>query len=116
MRALSPANPEPQVPEFVPFSSTTVQDSGAESDASQVKEDDDKFKLHLRNGDTTIVVTVRPTTKCSAIVATFLRKTNQPAALEKKARVEIDGEKMSPNSVIGDAELEDGDLVDIVGL
>lgn len=59
---------------------------------------------------------MRSTTKCSSIVATFLRKTNRPAKLAKKVYVEIDGEKMNPNSPIGDAELEDGDLVDIVGL
>ncbi|THH05500.1 hypothetical protein EW145_g4751 [Phellinidium pouzarii] len=93
------------------FAST---DSGAESDVSHDK--GDTFRLHLRSGAETVTVTVRPTTKCSAIVASFLRKMGKPATGAKKARVEVDGEKMCPDSCIGDADLENGDLVDIVGV
>ena len=39
-----------------------------------------------------------------------------PPETAKKARIEVDGEKMDPDSEIGDADLEDGDQVDIVGL
>ncbi|KAI5121071.1 hypothetical protein M0805_008585 [Coniferiporia weirii] len=89
-------------------------ESGAESDASHDRSD--TFRLHLRSDAETITVTVRPTTKCRAIVASFLRKTGRPAAAAKKARIEVDGIKLATDSEIGTADLEDGDLIDIVGL
>ncbi|KAH8114704.1 hypothetical protein DFH11DRAFT_1592906 [Phellopilus nigrolimitatus] len=77
-------------------------DSGADSDASQESRDD-TFRLQLRSGAQTITVT-------------FVRKIGKPASAAKKARIEVDGEKMSPESEISEADLEDGDLVDIVGV
>ena len=94
--------------------SSSQVDKGAESDSSQGK--DNTFKITLRSGSRTITVTVRPTTKCSSFVSTFVKKSNLPPETAKKARIEVDGEKMDPDSEIGDADLEDGDQVDIVGL
>ena len=89
-------------------------DTGAESDTSQGK--NDTFKLTLQSGSHSITVTVRPTTKCGSIVSTFVKKLNLPAAKAKNAFIEVDGEKMNPGSEIGDADMEDGDQVDIGGL
>jgi hypothetical protein len=38
------------------------------------------------------------------------------AAKAKSARIEFDGEKMQPETTVGGMELEDGDVIDIVGL
>lgn len=88
-------------------------DSGLESDGGL----QDTFKLTLRSGTSqSITVTVKPSTKCSSIVASFLKKTGRPATASKKARISVDGESLSPNDPIDVAGLEDGDVVDIVGL
>lgn len=106
-----------------------------EADAeSAAEEEDDKFRLTLRSGKTKDVpVTVRSTTTCEAIVRAFLKKaglTDQypqvgvPPTKKGKGkskstegpRLMVDGDKLDPSSVIGDADLEDGDLVEVVGL
>jgi len=114
-----------------------TQESDAESEA-----DGDKFKLILRSvatGERNITLTVRPTTKCGAIVKAFLKKagvTDQypavfgdaektkkggkkigwGAAPEKDPRLCVDGEKLDNEAEIGDSELEEGDLVEVVGM
>jgi hypothetical protein len=113
-----------------------LQESDAESEA------DDKFKIVLQSSVTQgqhITLTVRPRTKCGAIVKAFLRKaglaeqypqvfqdtTTKGASTkrgrksgdqQKDPRICIDGEKMSNDIEIGDADLEDGDMVEVVGL
>ena len=100
--------------------------------SSPAEEEDDKFRLTLRSGKTKdINVTVRPTTTCEAIIRAFLKKAgladqypnaNAPAAKKGRGkamdgpRLMVDGDKLDPSSVIGDADLEDGDLVEVVGL
>jgi hypothetical protein len=91
------------------------EDSAAESDAG------DKFKLTLRSAATTkdITLTVKPTTKCSAIVQAFIKKAKLTSATPKKGggpRLTVDGEKLDPDTMIGDVDVEDGDLVEVVGL
>lgn len=86
----------------------------------------EKFKLTLRSAITTkdIVLTVRPTTTCGAIVNAFLKSAGllnkYPPSSRKRGKAEpvlqIDGDKMSPSAAIGDAGLDDGDCVDVVGL
>ena len=113
-----------------------LQESDAESEA------DDKFKIVLQSSLTQgqhITLTVRPRTKCGAIVKAFLRKAGlaeqypqvfqdtttkaaptkrgrKSGAQQKDPRICIDGEKMSNDTEIGDADLEDGDMVEVVGL
>lgn len=113
------------------------QQSDAESD-----EDEDKFKLILRSALSTnkeISLVVRPTTKCGAIVKAFLKKAglsgqypevfadvpsvakkvgrkNNVAAAGKDPRLCLDGDKLDNASEIGDADLEDGDMIEVVGL
>ena len=115
---------------------TQPQESDAESEA------DDKFKIVLQSSITQgqhITLTVRSRTTCGAIVKAFLKKaglaeqypqvfqgTAMGAAPTKKGRksgvqqkdprICIDGEKMSNDTEIGDADLEDGDMVEVVGL
>ena len=111
------------------------QQSDAESDS-----DEDKFKLILRSAltaDKEISLVVRPTTKCGAIVKAFLKKAglsgqypevfsavsakkggrkNNVAAAGKDPRLCLDGDKLDNASKIGDADLEDGDMIEVVGL
>ncbi|KAF7314407.1 hypothetical protein MKEN_00913500 [Mycena kentingensis (nom. inval.)] len=106
---------------------------------------EDAFKLILRSKLTQkdISLNVRPTTTCGAIVKGFLRKAglldqypsiagpvnaskgprksigkgkkkgNEP---EKNPQLQIDGDRIEGDVPIGDMDLEDGDVVDVVGL
>jgi hypothetical protein len=102
---------------------------------------DGKFKLVIRSGITTkdISIAVRPTTTCGAIIKGFVKAAlmhdaslgpklglklgGKPADMEKgmekilkKARLVMDGERMDNDAEIGDADLEDGDMVEVSGL
>ncbi|KAJ4482294.1 hypothetical protein J3R30DRAFT_2152541 [Lentinula aciculospora] len=108
-------------------------------------EDEDKFKLVLRSASTStdITLNVRSTTKCGAIVKAFLKKAGlaekYPAlfdgaaaesSLQKKTKsrinvagttskmpmLSIDGDKVGNDEEIGEYDLEEGDMVDVVGL
>ena len=71
---------------------------------------------------------MRPTTKCGAIVRAFLKKAGldaeYPAAgapakgrgRSKVPALSVDGDRMDPETEIGEADLEDGDQVEVVGL
>ncbi|KAF7298984.1 hypothetical protein MIND_00846600 [Mycena indigotica] len=104
----------------------------------------DSFKLILRSALTTnkdISLNVRSTTKCGTIVQAFLKKAgiadNYPAVIAgtstskgprkrgkgkkgaepaKEPKLEIDGDRVGNDEAIGNYELEDGDVVDVVGL
>ncbi|KAG6902529.1 hypothetical protein C0995_015347 [Termitomyces sp. Mi166 len=125
----------------------TMEEIPSDTDApspSQARDDDDKaqeseieggtFKLILRSSLSTkdITLTVRPTTKCGAIVKAYLKKAGVAdqypglfaeegkkggkGKVEKDPRLCIDGDKMGNDVEIGDADLEDGDMVEVVGL
>ncbi|KAH7885245.1 hypothetical protein F5I97DRAFT_1883914 [Phlebopus sp. FC_14] len=111
-RSLSPASPSDSAPE--------AESTGGE-----------KLKLVFRSmatKDKSIPLTVRSTTTCGAIVKAFLRAAGLPDVYSNasssgrgKKRVPypqlmIDGDKMASEAVIGDAGLDDGDLVEVVGL
>ncbi|KAF7979999.1 hypothetical protein HWV62_40094 [Athelia sp. TMB] len=105
----------------------------SDADASE-NEETQKFKLILRSSVTTkdISLTVRPTTTCGAIVKGFLKaaglldqypSVNGSGATPKKGknagkdpRLSVDGDKMDPSAEISEADLEDGDCVEVVGL
>jgi hypothetical protein len=118
-------------------------DAESQSDAGNDDDDDDKFKLILRSaqtGDKDITLTVRPTTKCAAILRAFLKKAGladrpeykevfpgagaggtgkskgKQGAKGKDPRLCVDGDKMDNQAEIGDADLEDGDMIEVVGL
>lgn len=94
-----------------------IHGSGSESETSKVEDDQsDRIKLHIRAGNQTIIMSVKSTTKCKSIIETFLRKTGRSASASKSARLRVDGEKLDPESEIGEMDLEDGDLVDVVGI
>lgn len=97
--------------------------SAGASSQSESETQEDTFKLSVRSGSTEISVRVRPATTCGAIVASFVKRTSGKngrakvsAAKAKSARIEFDGEKMQPETTVGGMELEDGDVIDIVGL
>ncbi|KAH9936527.1 uncharacterized protein B0H18DRAFT_868563 [Fomitopsis serialis] len=110
---------------------TPEPETGAESTAGE-EEEDDKFRLTLRSAKTkNITLTVRPSTTCGAIIKAFVKKAGLadqypdvggPAGKKGKGknaegpRLMVDGDKLNPSSEIGEADLEDGDLVEVVGL
>ncbi|KAH7927763.1 hypothetical protein BV22DRAFT_248311 [Leucogyrophana mollusca] len=101
--------------------------SEAESEAESTT--GDKFKIILRSAvtkDKDISLTVRPTTTCGTIVNAFLKSAGlsekYPSTPAKGVKgkpmpqLMVDGDRMASNSEIGDAGLDDGDLVEVVGL
>jgi hypothetical protein len=121
-----------------PGGASLPQESQQSDDESE--SDEDKFKLILRSALTTnkeISLVVRPTTKCGAIVKAFLKRAglsgqypevfagvpakkggrkSNVAAAGKDPRLCLDGDKLDNASEIGDADLEDGDMIEVVGL
>lgn len=124
---------------------TRIQDNSDEdSDDNSGGGDGGKpFKLILRSSmtDHDITVTVKATTKCGAIVTAFLQKAGlaerygkskaprksvggakgkkakgNKAEEEKNPQLCIDGDKIANDTEIGEMDLEDGDLVEVVGL
>ncbi|KAI0373662.1 hypothetical protein BV20DRAFT_1041718 [Pilatotrama ljubarskyi] len=118
---------------------TELSDSGSGAASPGSDEDDkpaDTFHLIVRSERTKgkdISLRVRPTTKCGAIVRAFLAKAgleseypaNAPAAkargrgkavATKVPALSVDGDRMDPETEIGEADLEDGDQVEVVGL
>jgi hypothetical protein len=114
-------------------SQSNAQESDAESEAGE----EETFKLILRSAVTTkdIVLTVRQTTTCGAIVKAFLKRAGladkyapkqggrksiggkgKGKAPDKEPQLQIDGDKMRADVAIGEADLEDGDQVEVVGL
>ncbi|KAK0487617.1 hypothetical protein IW261DRAFT_630133 [Armillaria novae-zelandiae] len=105
-------------------------------DADKEEDDGEKLKLTLRSKKTTqdIILVVRPTTTCGAIVRAFLKKAGladeYPAVMDgatsstkkkrgiqpKDPRIYIEGDKMGNDVEIGAADVEDGDMVEVGGL
>ncbi|KAK0221687.1 hypothetical protein IW262DRAFT_1375447 [Armillaria fumosa] len=105
-------------------------------DTDKEEDDGEKLKLTLRSKKTTqdIILVVRPTTTCGAIVRAFLKKAGladeYPAVMNeatsstkkkrgvqpKDPRIYIEGDKMDNEVVIGEADVEDGDMVEVGGL
>lgn len=104
-----------------------TEDGESESDAQSVADDDDGevFKLVVRSGVTKdVTLKVRPTTSCGAIVKAFLKRAGiadkYPGGKNPRGKGEprlmVDGEHMSPETLISEADLEDGDQVEVDGL
>lgn len=116
-----------------PSRTGSPSDYGESGDSDREEQDaGDKFKLILRSAATKkdITLTVRQTTTCGAIVKAFLKSAGladkYPAGITPKKGKKsqpgpvpvliVDGEKMGADVPIGDADLEDGDLVEVGGL
>lgn len=77
-----------------------------------------------------ISLTVRPTTTCGAVAKAFLKAAGlsdqypgvngatpkKGKRTDKDPRLSVEGEKMDPSTQISETELEDGDMVEVVGL
>lgn len=104
-----------------------TEDGESESETQSAAEDDgnDVFKLIVRSGFTKdVTLKVRPTTSCGAIVKAFLKRAGladkypggkNPRG-KKEPRLMVDGEHMDPETPISEADLEDGDQVEVDGL
>lgn len=122
------------------YTEDTQNHADDDSDAGAASESEgDTFKLILRSGGGVvkgdIMLTVRPTTTCGAIVRAYLKKAGiadqypaVSAAPAKKGsqkrknaggkapKLSIDGDTAEDADQIGEKDLEDGDLVEVVGL
>lgn len=96
----------------------------ADSPTSETSADDsnEKFKLIVRAENLSLPLSVRPTTTCGKIVKAFVtimvkeKGLTVPPKKASLARLYVDGEKQDPNAPISDCDLEDGDMVEIIGL
>jgi hypothetical protein len=86
-------------------------------------DDGDIFKLVVRSGITKdVTLKVRPATTCGAIVKAFLKRAViadqylEGRSIRGGPRLMIDGERMDPETPISEADLEDGDQVEVDGL
>lgn len=97
---------------------------------------EDTFKLTLRSLKTPkgVVLIVRPQTKCGAIVKAYLRKTGlandyleydtstnrkrgrRSIIIASGPRLVVDGDKLDNEIEIREADVEDGDIVEVAGL
>ncbi|KAI0693218.1 hypothetical protein BC835DRAFT_1306833 [Cytidiella melzeri] len=105
----------------------TEAESAAESDAGEDSGDDETLKITLRASSLKpLALTVRQTTKCSAILKAFLKHhklTQQYPSSPVKGKGQgsgpgliVDGDRLNPDDAISVADLEDGDMVEVVGL
>jgi Ubiquitin-2 like Rad60 SUMO-like len=105
----------------------SAEDGDSESDSQSMADDGDGdiFKLVVRSGVTKdVTLKVRPTTTCGAIVKAFLKRAEiADQYLEGRSirggggpQLMIDGERMDPEAPISEADLEDGDQVEVDGL
>ncbi|RDX53529.1 hypothetical protein OH76DRAFT_1453868 [Lentinus brumalis] len=114
-----------------------LSDSDVAPAASSPPKEENSNTFHLtvrseRTKDKDITLVVRPTTKCGAIVRAFLKKAGLEAeypvngapakgrgrgkAAAKVPALSVDGDRMDSDVEIGEADLEDGDQVEVVGL
>lgn len=104
----------------------SAEDGEPESDAQSIADDDgDVFMLVVRSGVTKdVTLKVRPTTSCGAIVKAFLKRAGiadkypegKSFRGKRGPQLVVDGEHMDPETPISEADLEDGDQVEVDGL
>lgn len=108
-----------------PLGSAEEEESESEAQSTVDDDDDDVFKLVVRSGVTKdVILKVRQTTTCGAIVKAFLKRAGiADQYLEGRGfrggggpRLMVDGEHMKPDTPISEADLEDGDQVEVDGL
>ncbi|KAG0704256.1 hypothetical protein DFH29DRAFT_912590 [Suillus ampliporus] len=104
----------PKTAQSSKHSPSPERESDAESEAESTG--GDKIKLVFRSAVTedNVNLTVRPTTTCGAIVKAFLKAAGLSDRYPAKA-----GQAMpqwTDDTEIGEADLDDGDLVEVVGL
>lgn len=87
-----------------------------------------KLKLTVRaeKASKNVTLVVLPTTTCGHIVAAFLERNGladkypDPRKAPPKGKaaphIVVDGDKLAYDAPISDADLEDGDMVDVAGL
>ncbi|KAI0784794.1 hypothetical protein C8Q75DRAFT_723568, partial [Abortiporus biennis] len=135
-RRRSPSTFDDFTPHSCDLSLPPTQEEEESDNESAAGGGGDTFKLILRSqASKDITLTVRPTTKCSAIVKAFLKaagledkypsvpvppkkggKRGKAAATASLPWLSVDGDKMAHDTEIGGADLEDGDMVEVQGL
>jgi hypothetical protein len=112
---------------------TQLLDSDSDSSAQNLGR---TLKLVLRSaltGSKEITLTVRTTTRCDAVVKAFIRKAGLGedkypelfadgigrkivGSSGKNPQLSVDGDKFNHDTQIGQTDLEDGDMVEVLGL
>ena len=100
------------------------REMSADPDGLPEPDDMDKFKVVLRaHGMKEITLNIRSTTTCGKIVRAFLtvaaKQAGKAVASPRKAaqvHLRIDGEKQHPDTPISACDLEDGDVIDVIGM
>jgi len=127
----------------VPSGLHVTADEGEESGEGSSDTDsigdaaEDTFKLTVRSVKTPkgIVLTVRPQTKCGAILKAYLRKAGlaneylerdtgargrnrgrRSVIIASGPRLVVDGDKLDNEVEIREADVEDGDIIEVNGL
>ena len=117
---------------------TEGDESGEGTDASSTGDvAEDIFRLTLRSVKTPkgIILTVRPQTKCGAIVKAYLRKAGlaneyleydtgtrarnrgrRSTVIALGPQLVVDGDKLDNEVEIREADVEDGDIIEVTGL
>ncbi|EIN12924.1 hypothetical protein PUNSTDRAFT_82406 [Punctularia strigosozonata HHB-11173 SS5] len=115
----------PRSPSLLPFAPSEQDTSGSDLGSDTQESASDTFKIVLRaeKAPKDVILLVRPTTLCSTIVAAFLKANGlveqypDPASTAKNVpHLVVDGDRMPPNAPISDADLEEGDMVEVAGL
>ncbi|KAI0338870.1 hypothetical protein BDW22DRAFT_1432089 [Trametopsis cervina] len=102
----------------------TGRESVAPSEGENDPEDDDTLKITLRAASLkSLTLTVRQTTKCSAVLKAFIKHhkltdkyPDSPSKNKGGPALMVDGDRLNPESEISATDLEDGDMVEVVGL
>ncbi|KAF8517405.1 hypothetical protein BU17DRAFT_91861 [Hysterangium stoloniferum] len=117
-RSPTPAQGVADAPNYDREGSPNLSEASAGADNTDMK-----FKIVLRaSGKNNITLTVRPSTTCGKIIRAYLTiliKQGGTALSPRKSsqvRLCVDGEKQHPDTPISDCDLEDGDMVEVVGL
>lgn len=114
------------------------ESGGGSSDAGSIGDAaEGTFKLTLRSVKTPkgVVLTVRPQTKCGAIVKAYLRKAGldndylehdtstrirnrgrRSIVIASGPQLVVDGDKLDNDVQIREADVEDGDIIEVTGL
>lgn len=107
-------SPSPSGPSVPPYSGSPMQQQQAPQAPSAPETA--KLRITIRAGrDKEIKLAVSKTTTVGTILKKFLQLTGEPESKFPQVRLEYDGEKLSNDDRIGDTDVEDDDLLDVVG-
>lgn len=106
-----------QLPSSAPASDAVDEEEGPDGSYDGSTAAAEKIALRLRTGPGNSrpqTVRVFPDATIESVIAAFLNKTGRAGM--QGVRLQIDGEDLEMDSTVADADLEDGDLVEVAGI